>query len=40
MERNDALETVELGQVSTDTHGEEGRPIEGAGLFPVTGISD
>lgn len=40
MERNDTLETVELGQISIDTHGDEGRPIEGAGLLPVTGISD
>ncbi|MFC0103551.1 hypothetical protein [Sphingopyxis terrae] len=40
MERNDALETVELGLISTGTHGDEGRPIEGAGLFPVSGISD
>lgn len=40
MERNDALETVELGQISTDTHGDEGRPFEGAGLIPVSGITD
>lgn len=40
MECHDMLETVELGQISTDTYGDKGRPFEGAGLIPVEGITD
>ncbi|WP_268746264.1 hypothetical protein [Sphingopyxis sp. MWB1] len=40
MQDYEAIETQELGQVSSDTQGDNGRPIEGAGLLPVTGISD
>jgi hypothetical protein len=40
MQREDLIDIVELGAVSADTQGNKGDPIEGGGLFPVTGLSD
>ena len=38
--KREELDIVELGNVSADTQGNKGDPIEGGGLFPVTGLSD
>lgn len=41
MERtSEPLDVIELGAISADTQGNEGRPFEGAGLLPVIGLSD
>lgn len=41
MERtHEPLDVVELGAISADTQGNDGRIFEGAGYLPVTGLSD